>query len=263
MGLDNTVSIIPPRSPIVLPHLPFHWDKGTLVVFMPCYNEEEALPIVLNEWCENLSPMNIHLYLINDGSKDSTLSVLQKWHKKFNHIGIIDKKNSGHGPSCIDSYKILAEMYDVVFQTDSDGQIKYHDFLQGLQIYSLSSSPFLIGKRYFRHDGLRRTIISIVLNYSITIIFGKKIPDANVPFRFFQSTELKPFLNLIPPHFFLANALLASLLELRSNVQWMPIPFYDRVGGMPSVKLGHFKVIGAKIFGDFYRFKKEHRFFFE
>lgn len=259
----NQLNVTLPQLPISNPQLPFPWKRGALAVFMPCYNEEEALPIVLEEWARPLLALNIHLYLINDGSKDRTLEVIQNWNKKYPHIGIIDKANSGHGPSCIDAYALLSKMYDVVFQTDSDGQIKFEDFSKGLLIYSQTNQPFLIGKRYFRLDGFRRSLISIILNYSITIIFGKKIPDANVPFRFFEARALKTYLSLIPSNFFLANALLASLLEMRSQVDWMPIPFYDRVGGMPSVKLSRFKTIGSKIFGDFYRFKSEHKFFFE
>ncbi|MDH4467187.1 MAG: glycosyltransferase family 2 protein [Bacteriovoracaceae bacterium] len=259
----KNIQWFPPTSSVSAPKLLIPWNKGSLAVVMPTYNEKEALPQVLNEWTEELLKMNIHLILVNDGSKDETLSIMKDWQLKFPNVGIIDKPNSGHGPTCLVAYEELIKSYDVIFQTDSDGQIKYQDFYKGLLQFSQTSRPFLIGKRNFRGDGFRRTIISLVLNYSITIIFGKKIPDANVPFRFMLSKALKKYLDFIPSNFFLANALLASLQEMRSAAEWMPVPFYDRVGGQPSVKFSRFGQIGKRIFGDFYRFKVEHRFFFE
>ncbi len=54
--------------------------KISLVI--PCYNEEEALPVFYNELCNVMSEMkdySFELLFIDDGSKDKTLDVLQKF----------------------------------------------------------------------------------------------------------------------------------------------------------------------------------------
>lgn len=54
--------------------------KISLVI--PCYNEEEALPVFYDELCKVMSDMKdytFELLFIDDGSKDKTLDVLQKF----------------------------------------------------------------------------------------------------------------------------------------------------------------------------------------
>ena len=54
--------------------------KKTITLIVPCYNEEEALPIFYKESVKVLKDMNVNYeyILIDDGSKDKTLSVIQK-----------------------------------------------------------------------------------------------------------------------------------------------------------------------------------------
>ena len=49
-------------------------------IIVPCYNEEEALPIFYQECSAVLSSMNeaYELLFVNDGSKDGTLSILKE-----------------------------------------------------------------------------------------------------------------------------------------------------------------------------------------
>ena len=61
-------------------------------VIVPCYNEEEALPIFYNEIknvMKELPNYELELLLINDGSKDNTLEVIKKLRKKDKKIRYI------------------------------------------------------------------------------------------------------------------------------------------------------------------------------
>lgn len=61
-----------------------------LAIIIPCYNEEEAIESTLNtliNYLKELSERNLvsdksFLYLVDDGSKDKTFSILEKWHKE-------------------------------------------------------------------------------------------------------------------------------------------------------------------------------------
>ena len=57
-------------------------------VIVPCYNEEEALPLFYKEATAVLSGMetDYELLLVNDGSKDNTLSVMKDLAEKDEHI---------------------------------------------------------------------------------------------------------------------------------------------------------------------------------
>ena len=54
--------------------------KATVTLIVPCYNEEESLPIFYNAVCDvahQLPEYTVSLLLVNDGSKDGTLKVMR------------------------------------------------------------------------------------------------------------------------------------------------------------------------------------------
>ena len=57
--------------------------RRMISIIVPCYNEEEALPIFYQECSAVLSSMNeaYELLFVNDGSKDGTLSILKELSK--------------------------------------------------------------------------------------------------------------------------------------------------------------------------------------
>lgn len=59
-----------------------------LSIIVPCYNEQEALPIFYDEATKILSSLkvNYELLLVNDGSKDNTLSIIKDLAKKDKHV---------------------------------------------------------------------------------------------------------------------------------------------------------------------------------
>ena len=62
--------------------------KEKVSIIVPCYNEEEALPLFYEEASKVLSTLkeDYEIILINDGSKDNTLKEMEKLAKKDKHI---------------------------------------------------------------------------------------------------------------------------------------------------------------------------------
>ena len=57
-------------------------------LIVPCYNEQEALPIFYEESTKVLAGMNCEyeFLFVNDGSKDATLSILKGLAEKDEHV---------------------------------------------------------------------------------------------------------------------------------------------------------------------------------
>ena len=58
--------------------------KEKISVVVPCYNEEESLPLFYEEVCrvaKEMKNVEFEFLFINDGSKDSTLSILRDFAK--------------------------------------------------------------------------------------------------------------------------------------------------------------------------------------
>lgn len=62
--------------------------KKLVSVIVPCFNEEEALPLFYKEFTKVAKTFkyNYELVLVNDGSKDKTLQVMESLAKKDKHI---------------------------------------------------------------------------------------------------------------------------------------------------------------------------------
>ena len=66
--------------------------KEKISIVVPCYNEEESLPIFykeINKISKEMKEVNFEFLFINDGSKDKTLSVLKELAKKDDRVRFI------------------------------------------------------------------------------------------------------------------------------------------------------------------------------
>lgn len=66
--------------------------KKSMTLIVPCYNEEASLPIFYEAVCEvtkTLQNCDITLLLINDGSKDRTLSIMRELAQKDSRVHYI------------------------------------------------------------------------------------------------------------------------------------------------------------------------------
>lgn len=223
---------------------------------MPAYNEEEAIAGVVAEWADVAKSIGGALVVLNDGSTDDTLKTLRRLEGDHPELIVIDKPNSGHGPTCAHGYKWAIEKgFEWVFQTDSDGQTNSEEFLEAWELRD--EHDFILGLRRTRGDGIGRWVISRVLRLAIWTVFSTHVRDANVPFRLMRAEKLKPLLELVPDDLFLANAYLAVLLQRSgSGVHWHPISFAPRVGGVPSVRWGRFVQIGLRTVRDFWGLRR-------
>lgn len=216
---------------------------------MPVYNEEEAIPIVIEEWQKCLSQYatGYTLCILNDGSKDGTLQILRKYEQLYPEIKIIDKPNSGHGQTCIYGYKLALENNaDWVFQIDSDGQCDPVYFPQ--LIAEAENHKAVYGYRQTRDDGLKRSLISRFVTLFTFFATGQWVRDANVPYRLIHKSVMEKITGKVPETFHLANILVSVLTKKIAGIRWINIHFRDRVGGTPSVKTISFVKHGFTLF---------------
>ena len=66
--------------------------KEKISVIVPCYNEEESLPIFYEEItkiAKGMKEVDFEFIFINDGSKDNTLKIIKDLHKKDKRVRFI------------------------------------------------------------------------------------------------------------------------------------------------------------------------------
>ena len=103
-------------------------NKLELIVVIPVFNEEQIVKTVITNWLKTLKKINFKMIIINDGSTDKTKEIIKSIITK--RIILINKKNSGHGPTVAYGYKkALKYKPKYIFQVDSDDQFHSSDFV--------------------------------------------------------------------------------------------------------------------------------------
>lgn len=234
-------------------------SANKLVIVIPAYNEEENIESVLEEWYAVIERVNAEnqnqesqLIVIDDGSKDSTFSIMKRFQEDHPCFIPETKPNSGHGGTVLYGYKLaLDNDADYVFQTDSDGQtdpLEFFEFWNQRHSYDA-----IIGARTNREDGLSRVFVTKTLRAVIKFRFHVDVQDANTPFRLMSAETLKENIKLIPDGFNLSNVVLSVIYVKRggSRLKFIPITFKPRQGGVNSINMKSIYGIGKQALKDF------------
>ena len=105
--------------------------KAVLWMVIPCYNEEEVLPLTSGMFLEALCGMiergkiseQSRILFVNDGSRDSTWDIIKGLCEADAHfIGISQSRNRGHQSSLLAGLMEAKEYADITISLDCDGQ---------------------------------------------------------------------------------------------------------------------------------------------
>jgi glycosyltransferase involved in cell wall biosynthesis len=231
-----------------------------LAIVVPVYNEAATIESVVNSWIPVLenTGADFQFILINDGSTDSTISVLQKLESDHpKKIVVVDKPNSGHGRTCRVGYSAAAASPRVhwVLQIDSDGQCDPSYFPEFWK--RKDSADCIFGRRIIRDDGFARSLTSKFCKLGATFLGGRDMVDPNVPYRLIRREVLASALHLIPASFDIHNVAITFVLKKKGNLRWdyVPIRFLSRQGGTNSINLLNVAHLGVSMLFDLAKLK--------
>lgn len=105
--------------------------KPTLYIVIPCYNEEQVLPITCKLFLEKIISLitlgkisdDSRIMFVNDGSKDKTWDIITSLAKSDEHyIGISQSRNRGHQNAVLAGLMEAKDHCDITISIDCDGQ---------------------------------------------------------------------------------------------------------------------------------------------
>ncbi len=105
--------------------------KSTLYIVIPCYNEQEVLPVTAPLFlgkleqliAENKISDNSRILFVNDGSSDATWDIICKLAKENCHCtGICQSRNRGHQNAVLAGLMEAKDYCDITISIDCDGQ---------------------------------------------------------------------------------------------------------------------------------------------
>ncbi len=102
-----------------------------LIIVIPCYNEQEVLPVTAPMFLEKLCSLisggkvaeNSRIMFVNDGSRDNTWEIIRRLSEENEHfIGIAQSRNRGHQNAVLAGLMEAKDICDITISIDCDGQ---------------------------------------------------------------------------------------------------------------------------------------------
>ena len=214
--------------------------KYDLTLVMPVYNEADCIRSVVDAWLERLATLSIkyRILVINDGSRDGTAQALDVYRGRSDAT-VLDKANSGHGPTILLGYRMAVDDSDWVFQCDSDDEISPADFSAFWS--RRDEADALVGVRQNRGQPLARKIISAASRWTVRLLYRGGVADVNCPYRLMRATALAPLLGRLPEDTFAPNVILSGLFALR-GLRLLNLPVAYRLRRTGTVSLAKFSL---------------------
>ena len=102
-----------------------------LYIIIPCYNEEEVLPVTSDIFLDKLKELiaegkirdDSRIMFVNDGSRDNTWKIIKELANKDRHFtGISQSRNRGHQNAVLCGLMEAKDKCDISVSIDCDGQ---------------------------------------------------------------------------------------------------------------------------------------------
>ena len=194
-----------------------------LYIVIPCYNEQEVLPITAPQFLAKLRQLTeagkiaeeSRVLFVNDGSKDRTWEIIRELAASDEHyLGISQSRNRGHQNAVLAGLMEAKDRCDITISIDCDGQDDINAMDAMVDEY-LSGSEVVYGVRESRETDtfFKRTTAQGF--YKFLSMMGAEVVYNHADYRLISARVLKEFAKFEEVNLFLRG--LVPLVGFKSS----------------------------------------------
>lgn len=182
-----------------------------LYMVIPCYNEEEVLPITSKLFLDKIEELiekkliavDSKILFVNDGSKDATWDIIKKLASENDHyIGISQSRNRGHQNAVLAGLMEAKDNADITISIDCDGQDDINAMNKMVQEY-LNGAEIVYGVRSKRDTDTFFKKFTAEGFYKLLNAMGAEVVYNHADYRLVSSRVLREFANFKEVNLFL------------------------------------------------------------
>lgn len=172
-----------------------------LIIVIPCYNEEEVLPITSKIFREELESLiakskvspDSRILFVNDGSKDSTWEIILRLSEECELFeGISQSRNRGHQNTLLAGLMEVMDICDITISIDCDGQDDISAMEKMVDEY-LNGAEIVYGVRSARKTDTFFKRFTAQSFYRLLNGMGAEVVYNHADYRLVSSRVLKEF----------------------------------------------------------------------
>jgi dolichol-phosphate mannosyltransferase len=207
-----------------------------LSVVVPAYNEEAEIEALVLDLERDVVGRygDVEVIVVDDCSTDATPLILDGLTESRQWLTVVHaERNAGHGPSVVAGLERATGAW--IFQLDSDRQFVVAELAELWRVRE--EADLVLGVRVERRDPRHRILLSAAVRLVVSILAGRRLQDANVPFRVFRRElwdELRPLIGpeTLAPSIFLV---VGAAVRGRRIVE-VPVTHLPRAGGTSTLR---------------------------
>lgn len=157
-------------------------------VVIPVLNEEENIPLLVENIFTALKEFDFEIIFVDDGSKDNSVEVIKSFVNKQVHL-IVFYKNFGQSSAM--KAGIQSAKGEYIVTMDGDLQNDATDIPAMFQLLQEKKADIVAGIRKKRKDNSLRKIPSKIANAIIRLTTGEKVKDNGCSLRIYKSRVAK------------------------------------------------------------------------
>jgi glycosyltransferase involved in cell wall biosynthesis len=170
-----------------------------LFIIIPCYNEEEVLPLTAPLFLQKLNELiskkmiseASRIMFINDGSSDNTWNIICRLASENEHfIGIAQSRNRGHQNALLAGLMEAKDRCDITISIDCDGQDDINA-MDKMVLEYLNGCDVVYGVRSNRDKDSLFKRVSAEFFYKLMNWLGAEVVFNHADYRLASSRVLK------------------------------------------------------------------------
>ena len=185
--------------------------QPVLYIVIPCYNEEQVLPITCSMFLEKIKSLvqkekisdDSRILFVNDGSKDKTWEIIKQLAKEdYHYKGISQSRNRGHQNAVLAGLMEAKDVCDITISIDWDGQDDINAMDAMVDAY-LDGCEIVYGVRSRRDTDTFFKRFTAEGFYKVMNWMGAEVVFNHADYRLVSSRVLQEFANYKEVNIFL------------------------------------------------------------
>lgn len=188
-----------------------HKNQPILYIVIPCYNEQEVLPITAPLFLQKIQQLagagsispDSRILFVNDGSKDKTWEIICDLSKSDPHyLGISQSRNRGHQNAVLAGLMEARNRCDITISIDCDGQDDINAMDKMVEAYH-DGCEVVYGVRSSRQTDTFFKRFTAESFYKLLNAMGAEVVFNHADYRLMSARVLKEFSNFKEVNLFL------------------------------------------------------------
>lgn len=226
--------------------------KPILYIIIPCFNEQEVLPITAPEFLQKLMQLieedkiskKSRILFVNDGSKDNTWDIIVELANSNEHyMGIAQSRNRGHQNAVLAGLMYVKDLCDITISIDCDGQDDINAMDKMVEAYNNDHCEVVYGVRQKRATDTFFKRFTAETFYKLLRVMGVEVIFNHADYRLLSSRVLQELASFKEVNLFLRG--LIPLVGFKHTAVYFDR--FERIAGESHYPLS--KMIGLALDG--------------